>query len=386
LNTSLHIDGLSAFILIGIFQGFILSFFFIFKRSQNSEANRYQGFLLLALILGINEQFLNMTGLITRMLFLTNTSEPLNLVIGPLLYLYVKRSTDREEKKGEWIHFILPALYLLYMCQDYIQSNDYKYNSYVNSFHPDWPLLNIELKFPDDFLGLKKHLNSATVLQITFYVWLSFSMLLKKTRTAGEKLFQTSDQIIRSLRNMIIHILAIIIIFITVKMNFQGDLGDYFIGMYVAAFSLLTTIRVINDSSYFDKSASFMDISIGKYQKSSLNEQRKLEILDSILHEFEKKNYFSGNLASLSDLSKRLGVSQHHVSQVINEKLNKNFFELLASYRIEKAKKILHDDRTGKITIEELSEMVGYNSKTAFNNSFRKLTGKTPSEFRKIKS
>jgi YesN/AraC family two-component response regulator len=27
--------------------------------------------------------------------------------------------------------------------------------------------------------------------------------------------------------------------------------------------------------------------------------------------------------------------------------------------------------------------MVGYNSKTAFNNAFKKLSGKTPSEFRK---
>jgi len=76
-------------------------------------------------------------------------------------------------------------------------------------------------------------------------------------------------------------------------------------------------------------------------------------------------------------------VSPHHVSQVINEKLGKNFFELLASYRIEKAKRILAEDQTGKITIEEISEIVGYNSKTAFNNSFKKLTGKTPSEFRK---
>ena len=60
-----------------------------------------------------------------------------------------------------------------------------------------------------------------------------------------------------------------------------------------------------------------------------------------------------------------------------------SFFEVLASYRVEKAKKILAADVRSKLTVEEISEMVGYNSKTAFNNAFKKLTGKTPSEFRK---
>jgi YesN/AraC family two-component response regulator len=85
----------------------------------------------------------------------------------------------------------------------------------------------------------------------------------------------------------------------------------------------------------------------------------------------------------LSELAKKIGESPHHVSQVINEKLNKSFFELIASYRVEEAKRILSGDRKNKFTVEEVSEMVGYNSKTAFNNAFKKITGKTPSEFRK---
>ena len=139
----------------------------------------------------------------------------------------------------------------------------------------------------------------------------------------------------------------------------------------------------MNDSEYFDRSTSFMDMSISKYRKSSLNEAGKLKILDNIILELESKQYFSDNLASLSELAKKIGESPHHVSQVINEKLNESFFELLASYRVEEAKRILSGDKKDKITIEEISEMVGYNSKTAFNNAFKKLTGKTPSEFRK---
>jgi len=169
-----------------------------------------------------------------------------------------------------------------------------------------------------------------------------------------------------------------------VKLTFQGDLGDYYFDTYVAMIFMLTTYRVMNESAYFDNSTSFMDLSITKYSKSSLNEAGKLRILDSIILELETRKYYQNNLASLSELAKKIGESPHHVSQVINEKLNESFFELLASYRVEEAKRILSDDNRNKITVEEISEMVGYNSKTAFNNAFKKLTGKTPSEFRKF--
>jgi len=72
----------------------------------------------------------------------------------------------------------------------------------------------------------------------------------------------------------------------------------------------------------------------------------------------------------------------HHVSQVINEKLNQSFFELLASYRVEEAKVILKSDLGKKLTIEEVAEQVGYNSKSAFNTAFKKFTSHTPSAYR----
>jgi YesN/AraC family two-component response regulator len=205
----------------------------------------------------------------------------------------------------------------------------------------------------------------------------------KKAAQSGGSVFRTSDQIIRSLRNMVLHITILILIFIVVKLSFYADLRDYYIGFYVSVFLMITSYRVMNDSTYFESSESFMDLSIGKYSKSSLSEPGKQKILAGITLEMESNRYFTDNLASLSELAKRIGESPHHVSQVINEKLNKNFFELLATFRIEEAKKILSADRKNKLTIEEISEMVGYNSKTAFNNAFKKITGKTPSEFRK---
>jgi AraC-like DNA-binding protein len=284
--------------------------------------------------------------------------------------------------KKELIHFVLPALYLGYMILDYIQTKEFKYNSYINSYHPDWLLLNNTHEFINDPFNLKKHLNLVTAIQISLYTVLSIRLIIRKASQSGSTILNTNDEALKSLRNMVAHIFIIVMIFIIVKLSFRADLGDYFIGLYISFFALLTTIRVMNDSSYFDRTASFMDISVGKYRKSSLTESDKNRILASIEDEFGSKNYFEDNLASLSDLARKLGESPHHVSQVINEKLNCNFFELLARYRIEKAKKIFSEDFKNKLTIEEVSDMVGYNSRTAFNNAFRKITGKTPSEFR----
>ncbi|MBK7627479.1 MAG: AraC family transcriptional regulator [Bacteroidales bacterium] len=274
-------------------------------------------------------------------------------------------------------------LYFIYLCFDLIQTNEFKYNSYVNSYHPDWPLLDVKSTISNDPLAIKSYLNLITAFQIIFYIIISMLKIVRKANFTGKSILNTDDEILKLLRNMILHLSAIILIFIVVKLAFEADLGDYFIGIYVCFFAFLTSFRVMSDSTYFDRTTSFMDLSISKYQKSSLTESDKQRILENIRMEFDKNKYYSENLASLSELAKKIGSSPHHVSQVINEKLNKSFFELLAFYRVEEAKKILAGDKANKITIEELSEMVGYNSKTAFNNAFRKLSGKTPSDFRK---
>lgn len=383
MNITTHIDALSVFIFIGVFQGLMLSFFFILKPSINKQANRFQGLLLLSLSLIFLEQVLNFTGYIVKVLPLTYSTAWLNFLIGPFLYFYVKRSLNPAGSKNEWINFILPLLYLIYLSFNLVQSNNFKYNSYILSSHLNLPLLEVHSTISNDPLKINKYLDLVLTLQILFYIALSFTKLVKKADEAGTSIFRTSDEVLRSVRNVIFHMCMIMLIFIIVKATFHGNAGNYFIGTYVAAFTLFTTFRIMNDSTYFDHLASFLDISIGKYRKSSLTEEGKQKIISNIITEFETRQYFSENLASLSDLSKRIGESPHHVSQVLNEKLNKSFFELLATYRVELAKKLLTEDIKNKLIIEEISEMVGYNSKTAFNNAFKKLTGKTPSEFRK---
>ena len=385
IRTDIHVGFFDAFIFLGVFQGLLLSWFFIKSVENTRKANLYQGLLLLFLSLAIFEEWLNNTGYIVKILSVTNFSESLNFSFAPLFYLYVRSSLDPDGRKKVWVHFILALFWMFYMVFQFIQPDEMKYNSYIDTKHPDWEYLNVAVKISDDPIGIRTYVNQLTVIQFMAYFGGSIVVLLKKFRSLNQSLFKTDNELLIIVRNTTIHFLLIIVIFLATKIYFgmRSDIGGYMIASYVSFMIYATSYQVLNRSDFFNNPSSFFSFPMLKYQKSSLSEENKELILTKIKKEMEGNMYFSNNLASLSGLSKQINESSHHVSQVINEKLNKNFFELLASYRVEHAKKLIKKDKDSKLTVEELSEIVGYNSKSSFNIAFKKYTLMTPSEYRK---
>jgi len=97
----------------------------------------------------------------------------------------------------------------------------------------------------------------------------------------------------------------------------------------------------------------------------------------------EKKVYRSEGL-SLKTLSRRLSLPERHLSQLINDKLNKSFFDLVNYYRVEEAKQMLLEEEEEKRNILDIAFEVGFNTKSAFNRAFKKHTNMAPSQFREI--
>jgi len=383
VRTDIHIGIINLFIFLGVCQGIFLAWFFIKHRRL---ANRYQGILLVCLSLCIFEEWLNNTGYIVRTLFLTNFSEPFSFALAPLLYLYVRCIIRPDEKQRKWPHFILSALWMVLLIFQFIQPDVVKYNDYVHTKHPDWGYLDEGDFFVSaDPTGLRG--NTSLVLAIQFLIYMVFviKFLLDTSRKTGQPVFKTDNEAFIMVRNITIHFLLILLIFLSTKFYFgmDSDVGGYFIAAYISFMIYATSYQVLGRSDFFNQPGSFLSFPVLKYQKSSLSDENKELILAKIRNEMEANNYFSNNLASLSGLAKQISESSHHVSQVINEKLNKNFFELLASYRVEHAKKLIREDKDARLTVEELAEMVGYNSKSSFNSAFKSITSKTPSEFRK---
>ncbi|MHC1732208.1 MAG: helix-turn-helix domain-containing protein [Bacteroidales bacterium] len=385
MRTDIHIGVFDVIIFLGVFQGLLLSWFFIKNSGGNKKANLYQGLFLVTISLAIFEEWLNNTGVIVRALYLTNFSESLNFAFAPLFYFYIWSSLNPDTKRKTWIHFIPFFFWTLYMVFAFVQPDGNKYNSYIQTKHPDWGYLPWDESITDDPLGIRVYVNHLMLLQLVTYFCLAVALVVRKFRSAGESVLRTENTVLRVIRNSVIHLLILIVIMILTKLWFgmRSDVGGYFIASYVSFMIYATTWQILNRSDYFDTPSSFLFFPAVKYRKSSLSEANKDEILKKIKREMEEGSYFTNNLASLAGLARQINESPHHVSQVINEKMNRNFFEMLAFYRVEHAKKLIRQDKQGKITVEELAEMVGYNSKSSFNSAFKKYSSKTPSEYRK---
>ncbi|MGE0589507.1 MAG: helix-turn-helix transcriptional regulator [Cyclobacteriaceae bacterium] len=78
-----------------------------------------------------------------------------------------------------------------------------------------------------------------------------------------------------------------------------------------------------------------------------------------------------------------LNISEHRLSQLLNVHLGINFFEYINRFRIRKARMLLHDPSFNKFTIEAIARECRFNSKSTFNEAFRRLEGRTPSAFKK---
>ena len=109
-------------------------------------------------------------------------------------------------------------------------------------------------------------------------------------------------------------------------------------------------------------------------------QQQQLEDLQQLLRTQEPFLDPDLNMAQLANLLK---ISAKELSQLINVHMGQNFFNLINTYRIEKAQEMLRDPQQRAVTVLEILYAVGFNSKSSFNTAFKKHTGVTPTQYRK---
>ena len=120
-----------------------------------------------------------------------------------------------------------------------------------------------------------------------------------------------------------------------------------------------------------------------KYQTSSLKEEEMEDIYRQVNHYLSDKKIYLDPDLKVQHLAQHIGVTTHNISQTINSKAKKPFYDLVNSYRVGHLKHLLADPNNQQFTILGLGMDSGFSSKTSLNRIFKHHTGMSPGEFRK---
>ena len=111
-------------------------------------------------------------------------------------------------------------------------------------------------------------------------------------------------------------------------------------------------------------------------------EEPQQQLVEKLTHFMEQNKPYLEPHITVERLAIKLNVSPKLLSCTINNKLHMNFFELIGTYRVAEAKKRLADSELRQKPISEIMKSCGFNSKSVFNQAFKKTVGVTPSHYR----
>lgn len=387
----IHLDVFALVILLGVAQGLFLGVFFLSGKRGRSIANRCLGWFMLALSAVSAEIFLNYTNYMFRVLWLVDAAEPVNLVLGPLFYFFVS-SRVRQRLPHHWGWHLLPfGIWLVNALTWLYQPIEFKYNSYIDSLHPELSGIPAQSYWEEDFTGVRPFINELTLLSCVVYAGLA--LLLIRNASRRDAGFRPSAN--RDALRLLSWLFALVpLLIVLVKPQFYEDLGDYLLATYMAVTIYTTSFLVMRGSSFFadeplgvspeqPKSEPELPVeSKKKYEKSSLSEEVEDAVLTRLASLLETERPHLQSDLSLPKLAGRLNTSPHHLSQLLNDRLGLTFFDWLATHRTAEAQRLLQNPATAHLKIDEIAERVGYNSTSAFHTAFKRLTNQTPAQFR----
>ena len=116
----------------------------------------------------------------------------------------------------------------------------------------------------------------------------------------------------------------------------------------------------------------------------ALDSSIKSSLLRAVKQHMQDHKAYLDNELTLTRLADAVGVSSHHLSEVLNQHEGKNFYQFVNEYRIAYVRKKLEQDQAIKIL--DLALTAGFSSKSTFNAVFKQFTGQTPSQYRRDRS
>ncbi|MDO8341618.1 MAG: helix-turn-helix transcriptional regulator [Cellvibrio sp.] len=155
--------------------------------------------------------------------------------------------------------------------------------------------------------------------------------------------------------------------------EFLGEFESHFLLIYM---SVLVVYLLKNSHGFSDIQ---IEHTIAPEPVPEEPQQQLVEKLTDFM--VQSKPYLEPHI-TVERLAIKLNVSPKLLSCTINNQMHMNFFELIGTYRVAEAKKRLADSELRQKPISEIMKSCGFNSKSVFNQAFKKTVGVTPSHYR----
>ena len=113
----------------------------------------------------------------------------------------------------------------------------------------------------------------------------------------------------------------------------------------------------------------------------SLDPDIRRNLLQVVRQHMQDHKIFLDNQLTLTRLADTVGISTHHLSEVLNQHEGKNFYQFVNEYRINYICERMKQDNDIKIL--DLAMSAGFSSKSTFNAVFKQFIKLTPTQYRK---
>lgn len=106
------------------------------------------------------------------------------------------------------------------------------------------------------------------------------------------------------------------------------------------------------------------------------------DMRDRILYTMDHSSEIFSPDFSMEQLASLTGIKPRQLSGILNDVVGKSFYELLNEYRVREACRRINDvGNFGNLTIEAISQSVGYKSRATMIAAFKRYVGMTPSQY-----
>ena len=381
---------LSTLTLLGAAQGIFLAVALFNARGGDRRAHRLLASLTLLFAIDLGEEFLYQAGFFDSLPHLLHLLAPIDLLYGPLIYLYVAQLT-RQSKQAmiirDYRHY-LPALAgILLLLPFYLMTGADKLD-FTESLRRGGAMENAAQLVQGGFITFML----ATIVQLGLYLLVSIRLLIAHAARIRNE-FSDIDRInLVWLRNLLVGLVCIYLLYLgdqffpdLLGINVLGDAITVIavVLIYTMGYLGLRQPAIFTPAVAPAPATEIIGAVESKYRRSGLDKETGRIFLDELTRHMEAdKPYLEGNLV-LPQLARQLGISPNYLSQVINEQLNLNFYDFVNGYRVEEAKRLMREAGQKNVNILNIALDSGFNSKSAFYTAFKKAASMTPTQYRK---